>query len=67
MKVSYSLKTSQHTTFVESLVKHIEENYDLETAYSFKPLLGKINDLRNKATSVVLKNDASDEELDKTS
>lgn len=46
-------------------MKHIEENYDIETAYGFKPLLGKINDLRNKATSVVLKSDASDEELDK--
>jgi hypothetical protein len=32
----------------------------METAYGFKPLLGKINDLRNKATSINLKSDASD-------
>lgn len=42
MKVFYPLKTSEPTNYVEPLVKHIEENYDMETAYSFKPLLGKI-------------------------
>lgn len=61
MRVSYNLKVSQPTSFVEQLVKHIEENYDMETAYSFKPLLGKINDLRNKATSVNIRSDAPDE------
>jgi hypothetical protein len=42
MKVSYTLKNSDPTNYVEPLIKHLEENYDMETAYSFKPLLGKI-------------------------
>jgi hypothetical protein len=61
MRVTYNLKLSQPTNFVEPLLKHLQENYDIQTAYSFKNILGKINELRNKATSISMRTDTTHE------
>ena len=60
MKVFYPLKTSEPTNYVEPLIKYVEECYDMETAYSFKTLLGKICELRTKVTSSQTKPEMSD-------
>lgn len=65
MRISYCLKTSDKAMFVEPLVKHLEQNYDIQTAYSFKGILEKINELRTRATSLSMRPDTAPEEIDK--
>lgn len=55
MKISYNLKQSETTSLTEPLVKYLEHAYDMQTAYAFKALLGKITELRTRATSISLK------------
>ena len=54
MKTQYPLKKSQPTNLVEPLVKYLEMNESHQVAMSFREALGKINDLRNKATTLDL-------------
>lgn len=65
MRLSYSLKQSEPTNIVPPLVNHLEDMYDPQTAQVFAPVLGQINELRNKAVTIQIGYGCTDQEIDK--
>ena len=66
MNINYPLKQSVPVQFADALIRNLEEMYNAETAFTFKPILTKINELRNKVVAQISSNPQSDQEVDKT-
>ena len=60
MNINYPLKQSVPVQFADALIRNLEEMYNAETAFTFKPILTKINELRNKVVAQISSNPQSD-------